>query len=250
MRVLIISDIHANLAALEAVLAHAVLSQNGHFDAVWCLGDLVGYGPNPNECVERIRNLPNLVCLMGNHDKAVLDETSIEVFNADARAALYWTRSVTSLETVTFLRALPEIAHVGDFTLVHGSPRQPIWEYILDRTVAQDVLTASETPYTLVGHTHVPIVYGLAQSDKACFVEAPDYLRARKLQGAAEHLILNPGSVGQPRDNNANAAYALLNTETQEWEFCRVFYNVELTQNRMRTIGLPTRLITRLAYGW
>ena len=92
MRVLIISDIHANLAALEAVLAHAVLSQNGHFDAVWCLGDVVGYGPNPNECVERIRNLPNLVCLMGNHDKAVLDETSIEVFNADARAALYWTR--------------------------------------------------------------------------------------------------------------------------------------------------------------
>jgi predicted phosphodiesterase len=250
MHVLIISDIHANLAALEAVLAHAVLSQNGHFDAVWCLGDLVGYGPNPNECVERIRNLPNLVCLMGNHDKAVLDETSIEVFNADARAALYWTRSVTSPETVAFLRALPEIAHVGNFTLVHGSPRQPIWEYILDRTVAQEVLTMSETPYTLVGHTHVPIVYGLAQPDKTCFVEAPDYLHARKLHPQGERLVLNPGSVGQPRDNNANAAYALLDTETQEWEFCRVFYNVELTQNRMRTIGLPTRLITRLAYGW
>jgi predicted phosphodiesterase len=252
MRVLIISDIHANLAALEAVLAHAVLSQNGHFDAVWCLGDLVGYGPNPNECVERIRNLPNLVCLMGNHDKAVLDESSIEVFNADARAALYWTRSVASAEATAFLGALPEIAHVGDFTLVHGSPRQPIWEYILDRSVAQEVLTMGETPYCLVGHTHVPIIYGLTPPDDVCVVEAPDYMHPRKLQAKAqgERLILNPGSVGQPRDNNANAAYALLNTDTQEWEFCRVFYNVELTQNRMRTIGLPTRLITRLAYGW
>jgi predicted phosphodiesterase len=252
MRVLIISDIHANLAALEAVLAHAVLSQNGHFDAVWCLGDVVGYGPNPNECVERIRNLPNVVCLMGNHDKAVLDETSIEVFNADARAALYWTRSVTTPETNAYLRDLPEIAHVGNFTLVHGSPRQPIWEYILDRIVAKEVLTASETPYCLVGHTHVPIVYGIAAPENACFVEAPDYIHSRKLKTGvnAERLIFNPGSVGQPRDNNANAAYALLDTDAGEWEFCRVFYNVELTQTRMRTIGLPPRLITRLAYGW
>jgi predicted phosphodiesterase len=252
MRVLIISDIHANLAALEAVLAHAVLSQNGHFDAVWCLGDIVGYGPNPNECVERIRNLPNLACLMGNHDKAVLDETSIEVFNADARAALFWTRSVATPETLAFLRALPEIGHVGHFTLVHGSPRQPIWEYILDRSVAQEVLATSESPYCLVGHTHVPVVYGMVAPENVCFVEAPDYIHPRKLHpGAqAERLIINPGSVGQPRDNNANAAYALLDTEKQEWEFCRVFYNVELTQNRMRNIGLPTRLITRLAYGW
>ena len=120
MHVLIISDIHANIAALEAVLAHAVLSQNGHFDAVWCLGDIVGYGPNPNECVERIKGLPNLTCLMGNHDKAVLDETSIEVFNADARAALYWTRSVASTDTLAFLRSLPDVAQVGGFTLVHG----------------------------------------------------------------------------------------------------------------------------------
>ena len=252
MRVLIISDIHANLAALEAVLAHAVLSQNGHYDAVWCLGDIVGYGPNPNECVERIRNLPNLVCLMGNHDKAVLDESSIEVFNADARAALYWTRSVAAAETLAFLRALPEIAHMSDFTLVHGSPRQPVWEYILDRSVAQEVLRMGETPYCVVGHTHVPVIYSMTPPETVCSVETPDYMHPRKLQAETrgERLIINPGSVGQPRDNNANAAYALLDTEAHEWEFCRVFYNVELTQNRMRAIGLPTRLITRLAYGW
>jgi predicted phosphodiesterase len=252
MRVLIISDIHANMAALDAVLAQVPLSPSGQVDAVWCLGDIVGYGPNPNECVARVKSLPNLVCLMGNHDKAVLDETSIEVFNADARAALYWTRSVATTETLAFLRALPEVAQVGAFTLVHGSPRQPIWEYILDRGVAQEVLTTLQTPYCLVGHTHVPVIYGVSNSDSACFVEAPDYVRPRKLQAKVhdEHLILNPGSVGQPRDNNANAAYALLDTEAGDWEYCRVFYNVELTQNRMRNVGLPSRLVSRLAYGW
>ena len=252
MRVLVISDIHANVVALEAVLDHAALAQGTPFEAVWCLGDVVGYGPNPNECVERLRSQPNLVCLMGNHDKAVLDETSIEVFNADARAALFWTRSATTPETQAFLRDLPEIAHMGKYTLVHGSPRQPIWEYILDRTVARDVLAASETPYCLVGHTHVPVVYGMLPPYNASFVEAPDYLHPRQLQAdtQAERLIINPGSVGQPRDNNANAAYALLDTDKDEWEFCRVFYNVELTQTRMRNLSLPPRLITRLAYGW
>jgi diadenosine tetraphosphatase ApaH/serine/threonine PP2A family protein phosphatase len=109
-----------------------------------------------------------------------------------------------------------------------------------------------ETPYCLVGHTHVPIIYGMAPPEHVAAPEAPDYLHPRKLQAKSrgERLIINPGSVGQPRDNNANAAYALLDTDAQEWEFCRVFYNIELTQNRMRTIGLPTRLITRLAYGW
>jgi len=252
MRVLIISDIHGNLAALEAVLAHAVLSQDVRYDAVWCLGDLVGYGPNPNECVERVKNLPGLICLMGNHDKALLDETSIDVFNTEARAALYWSRSVATPETLDFLRGLPDVVTVGDFTLVHGSPRQPIWEYILDRGVAQAVLEALTTPYCLVGHTHVPVAFGLTSLDPETFVEAPDYVRPRPLhsENYGERLILNPGSVGQPRDNNANAAYALIDTGTRTWEFCRVFYNVELTQSRMRAVGLPIRLINRLAYGW
>src|SRR5258708_3875583 len=131
MRVLIISDIHANLVALEAVLAEA-----GPYEATWCLGDLVGYGPNPNECVARVRALPGLICLLGNHDQAVLGDVDLRVFNGDARAAITWTQHVATSSTIAFLRSLTPLCEIGDFTLVHASPRQPIWEYILDREIA------------------------------------------------------------------------------------------------------------------
>ncbi|HRE29768.1 MAG TPA: metallophosphoesterase family protein, partial [Anaerolineales bacterium] len=140
MRILVISDIHANAAALEAVL-----SQADPHDAVWCLGDLVGYGPDPNECVARVRELPNLTCLAGNHDKAVLGEIDPDTFNDDARAVILWTRNALSAEHLEYLRELPvELTH-GDFTLVHGSPRQPVWEYILNRTIACDNFPYIET---------------------------------------------------------------------------------------------------------
>jgi len=244
MRILIISDIHANQVALEAVLADA----RGEYDTVWCLGDLVGYGPNPNECVERIRVLPHLKCLVGNHDKAVLGEIDIRVFNAEAYAAISWTQKVSNNETIDYLRPLPETDQFGDFTLVHGSPRQPVWEYILDRQIALENFPYFKTRYCVVGHTHTPVIYAEGGPNGGCYEEAPNYRSARHLKN--ERLIINPGSVGQPRDNNPDAAYALLEPENGTWEYRRVAYNVGETQNRMRAAKLPERLIARLAYGW
>ena len=241
MRILIISDIHANLVALEAVLAQA-----SGYESVWCLGDLVGYGPNPNECVERVRALPQLKCLVGNHDKAVLGEIPITTFNADARASIAWTQDTISPDNLNYLRALPETESGGDFMLAHGSPRQPVWEYILDRFIAQENFPYVTTPYCLVGHTHMPVIY--QQVNGMVREEPPNYREPRLLNG--ERLIINPGSVGQPRDSNPDAAYALLDTNAAVWEYGRIAYDIGETQHRMRLAHLPERLAIRLAYGW
>jgi predicted phosphodiesterase len=243
MRVLIISDIHANLVALDAVLA-----DTHDYEAVWCLGDLIGYGPNPNECIERVQALPNLTCLVGNHDKAVLGEIDLSVFNGDARVAISWTRQQCTAANLDYLRALPAQNRHGEFTLAHGSPRQPVWEYILDRYIAQDNFVMLPTCYCLVGHTHQPVIYREVGPYGACVEEAPDYHQPVQLD--QQRLIINPGSVGQPRDNNPDAAYALLDTDSLRWRYCRVPYDVMATQSRMRTANMPERLILRLAYGW
>ena len=243
MRILIISDIHANLIALDTVLAEA-----GSPDAVWCLGDLVGYGPSPNECVARVRALPNLKCLVGNHDKAVLGEIDITIFNGDARTVIEWTQREAASETLDYLRALPESDSHAEFSLYHGSPRQPVWEYILDRWTAQQNFPLFTTRYCLVGHTHTPIVYREMGDDTVCREEPPDYRKPRHLN--SNRLIINPGSVGQPRDNNPAAAYAVLDTDRMVWEYRRVPYDVAATQARMRAANLPERLAARLALGW
>jgi predicted phosphodiesterase len=244
MRVLIISDIHANLAALEAVLADAA----GKYDVVWCLGDLVGYGPDPNECVERVRSLGRLTCLVGNHDKAVLGELDVNAFNLDARMAILWTRDSLAPENLAYLQLLWPIAESGDFTLAHASPRQPIWEYVLNRAIARENFAFFDTPYCLVGHTHVPVIYQEGEAGDDCTEAPPDY--ARPLVLNSHRLIINPGSVGQPRDSNPAAAYALLDTKTRVWDYRRVAYDVGVTQRRMRAANFPERLIIRIAQGW
>ncbi len=243
MRILIISDIHANLVALEAVLANA-----GSYDAAWCLGDLVGYGPNPNECVARIRALPNLICLLGNHDQAVRGEVDLRVFNGDARAAILWTQQTVTAKTMNFLRSLAPQHVWRDYTLVHASPRQPIWEYILDPETARDNFPFITTPYCLVGHTHQPVIYRQLAPEGEVVEEEPDYTAPCHLAG--QRLIINPGSVGQPRDNNSEAAYALLDTDREVLEFRRTPYDIGLAQSRLRAAGLPERLAARLSYGW
>ena len=242
MRVLVISDIHANLVALETVLAHAEA-----YDAVWCLGDLVGYGPNPNECVERVCALPGLICLVGNHDKAVLGEIDLNVFNLDARLAITWTQRVISARTQAYLRALPEMDQFEDFTLVHGSPRQPVWEYILDRFIAKENFPLITTRWCLVGHTHTPVIYKEISPDGDCDEEAPDYRRLRALNG--ERLILNPGSVGQPRDGDPRAAWLLLDVDAGEATWNRVEYDVAGAAAAIRHARLPDSLAERLGYG-
>ena len=246
MRVLILSDIHGNLSALEAVLAQSG-AETGGADAVWCLGDLGGYGPDPNECVARMRALPNLTCLMGNHDKASLGGMDIEEFNPEAQHALDWTASRLTAETRDYLRALPERVEHGQYTLVHGSPRRPVWEYIMDRAVACANFAYFTTPFCLVGHTHTPVCY--VQRGENCAEIYPKY-DTLPLTLGPERLILNPGSVGQPRDRNPDAAYAFLDTEADTWEFCRTTYDIRAVQARMTAARIPERLIKRLAGGW
>jgi predicted phosphodiesterase len=243
MRILVISDIHANYTAFETVLKHA----EGNWDYVWCLGDVVGYGPDPNECVERLRELPHL-CLAGNHDWAALGRLDIRTFNPDARRAVDWTRETLTDENTRWLKALPTTFVIGQYTLVHASPREPIWEYILEPLVAALNFPHFETPYCLVGHTHQPVIYELISDHGDTEVHKPVYDKLLHFNGHRQ--IINPGSVGQPRDADPRAAYAILDFERNTWEPRRIDYDVTATQKRMRDYDLPERLIARLEHGW
>jgi predicted phosphodiesterase len=242
MRILVISDIHANLTALEAVLSEA-----GEIDAAWCLGDLVGYGPDPNDCVFRVKELPNLVCILGNHDAAVLNQIDIDSFNPEARLAISWTQSVLFDGSLAFLRKLPEKANIDCVTLAHGSPRQPVWEYLLDTSTATRNFDYFDTSYCFVGHTHMPVIYQLAQARRRVQLSIPEPNTSIALQPRS---ILNPGSVGQPRDRDVRAAYAIYDSENETWHYRRVSYDIVAVQDRMKAAELPERHIQRLAMGW
>jgi diadenosine tetraphosphatase ApaH/serine/threonine PP2A family protein phosphatase len=243
MRILIISDIHANLTAFQTVLRDA----KNDWEYVWCLGDVVGYGPDPNECVELLRSLPHL-CLAGNHDWAALGRLDIRTFNPDARRAVDWTRETLTADNLAYLEALPTTFVIGDYTLAHGSPREPVWEYILEPLIAALNFSHFETPYCLVGHTHQPIIYELTDDNGDTEPIPPVYNQGVQLNGRRQ--IINPGSVGQPRDANPDAAYAILDVETNVWEHRRVPYDIPDVQRRMRRYELPERLISRLEHGW
>jgi predicted phosphodiesterase len=243
MRYLIISDVHANQAALSAVLVDA-----GSYDFIWCLGDLVGYGPDPNECIAQLRDLPHL-SLAGNHDWAALGKLDITSFNSDARAASIWTQGELSALSRAYLDELPTHTTNGEFTLAHASPRQPVWEYVLDPLIAQRNFAYFETPYCLVGHTHISVVFHqLDDNPNGCKTFLAPYGEPMSLE-LEGRLILNPGSVGQPRDGNPDASYVILDTDAMTWEQRRVAYPIEITQERMRARQLPPRLIERLEYG-
>jgi len=242
MRIFVFSDIHANLTALEAVLADA-----GEFDAAWCLGDLVGYGPDPNECVDRIRALPGLLCIIGNHDLASLQQLDSDTFNPEARLAILWTQQRLSESSRNFLSSLPEKIEYEDVTLSHGSPRHPIWEYLLDTRTATVNFYFFDTPLCFVGHTHLPVVYTLGEDPYSATLIIPEPNIPVTL---ANRSIVNPGSVGQPRDRDPRAAYALFDTETHVWDYHRVDYDIASVQQRMRQAKLPERHILRIEAGW
>ncbi|HCU56701.1 MAG TPA: metallophosphoesterase [Anaerolineaceae bacterium] len=244
MRTLIISDIHANLSALDAVLEDAA-----PFDQVWCLGDLVGYGPDPNQCIERIRALPGLKCVKGNHDAAILGEIDTWAFRHEARESLEWLESQLDPENKTWLAGLEDRLDLEKVTLVHGSPRNPIWEYVMDVSVAYENMASFETDFCLVGHTHIPCIYmmseGTAPTPTLYFFQPDEpfvfYTKS----------ILNPGSVGQPRDHNPMASYLLVDDEQEvPWLYRRVAYDIEGVQKRILAAGLPLRNAARLAEGW
>lgn len=243
MRYLVLSDIHANQAAFEAVLKDAA-----PFDMIWCLGDLVGYGPNPNECVARMQEFEH-VAVAGNHDWACLGRLNLNDFNIEARMANSWTREQLTKANREYLKALPTRVERDDYTLTHGSPREPIWEYILDVEQAAVNFNYFDTSICLVGHTHIPVAFVFDQSSERHYVLTPPYSEPLSIDTDATRLILNPGSVGQPRDGDPRASYAILDTESATWELKRVLYPVQITQERMRARDLPRRLIKRLELG-
>lgn len=243
MRVLILSDIHANLNALEAALQDA-----GPVDETWCLGDVIGYGPDPNAVVERVRAIPNLTCMLGNHDVAVLGQMDDSVFNTDARRSLLWQKRALSAENLAYLSGLPQesLLH-GDVTLVHGSPRDPVWEYILNTLTARINFEHFDTPFCFVGHSHIQCLFQMDIKRNRVSLEVPKPAEALRLTPRA---ILNPGSVGQPRDRDPRAAYAIFDTQAHAWEPRRVSYNIAAVQQRIRAAGLPEKHALRLAEGW
>lgn len=243
MRVLVISDIHSNDTALNAVLEAA-----GTVDATWCLGDLVGYGPDPNQVLERVRGLPGLRCIYGNHDAAILRRMELEAFNGDARTSLNWTETVLTPDNVNFLRSLSPLDEVdGLVTLAHGSPRDPTWEYVLNTLAARLNFPHFRTPYCFVGHSHIQSLFEMDEQEDRVTI-APN--RIAQAMPLAHRAIANPGSVGQPRDRDPRAAYALFDTQNRTWEPRRVEYDVTIVQKRIRDAGLPPRHALRLAEGW
>ncbi|MCS7251551.1 MAG: metallophosphoesterase family protein [Anaerolineae bacterium] len=242
MRILVLSDIHGNLEALEAVLADA-----GTWDALWFLGDLVGYGPDPVECIDRIQRLA-AIALAGNHDLGVIGRVPLAVFSSAAREVLEWTRGQLPRRHVEYLMSLSVQTEHDGITLVHGSLRAPIWEYVLDPCTAWENIERMSNRIALFGHTHVGIAYHVPDRGALrMHILRPVYDEPIDLRTG--WWLLNPGSVGQPRDGDPRAAYAILDLKEMTWMFRRVPYPIAETQAKMHRLGFPSFLIERLAYG-
>jgi predicted phosphodiesterase len=239
MRIAVLSDIHSNLAALEAVRADLP-----SVEEVWVLGDTVGYGPQPNEVIRALQEM-GARSVLGNHDAAAIGNISAEDFNVDARAAVEWTAKQLDANATAYLAALPEVRVSGDLTAVHGSPRDPIWEYITSPSVAAANLASFETWLCVFGHTHLPIIFRADESR----VEMLSATAGDPVPLDARRALINPGSVGQPRDGIPAAAYLLLDDHDATVEFRRVAYDIARTQRLMRDAGLPPRLSDRLTWG-
>jgi diadenosine tetraphosphatase ApaH/serine/threonine PP2A family protein phosphatase len=241
MQIALVSDIHSNFVALEAVLEALP-----PYDELWCLGDTIGYGPRPNECLAAVRDRATHV-LTGNHDLASLGEISLDNFNSLARDANLWNNEQLKPDLRTYLRERRGLLVANDTTLAHASPRDPIWEYILDVDTALDNLEHFSTQVCLVGHSHVPLIFAYDAQHRVRFAHAPAGSSVTLEPGT--RYIFNPGSVGQPRDGNPDAAYALWDTEHRTIRFERVSYDIGKTQQQMREARLPELLAERLEYG-
>jgi len=241
LRVAVVSDIHANLHALEAVL-EAIDADPP--DELWCLGDLVGYGPRPNEVVDVVRERTRL-CLVGNHDLGVLGRLDLEEFSPDAAAVVRWTQAVLLDENRTYLEGLEPQAKVDRAELFHASPRDPVWEYVLSDEVALAAFRLTSAPVVLVGHSHVALAFVLENGS----VDGAVVPGGTEIDLADGRFILNPGSVGQPRDGDPRAAYLVLDLDARRALHRRVAYPIERTQEEIRERGLPEALADRLAHG-
>jgi len=242
LRALIVSDVHSNLEALESVVEDA--KNRGGFDEIWSLGDLVGYGPDPSTCIALLR-LHELRAVAGNHDLAAFGRLSLESFNDYAAAAARWTAEQISTEDADWLASLPLRIEVEDFTMVHGSPRDPVWEYVVSVPVAVVSFQHFTTTRCLVGHSHVPFLCVTGQ-------DGPKFLEFRlddPVPLGNERIIVNPGGVGQPRDGDPRASYAVYDSDDGTVAHFRVEYDIKTTQDKMEEYGLPKYLADRLSEG-
>jgi diadenosine tetraphosphatase ApaH/serine/threonine PP2A family protein phosphatase len=239
VRLAVLSDIHSNLAALRAVR-----DDLPPVDQVWVLGDIVGYGPQPNEVIVMLQEM-GARSVLGNHDAAAIGTIDSGWFNPDAARAVRWTSEVIDDNARAYMATLPEVRTEGELTAVHGSPRDPMWEYIIGAGVAAENLSAFGTALCLHGHTHVPVVFRADDGSIGAVPSTPD----EPVSIRAGRSLVNPGSVGQPRDGNPAASYLILDTDADVVEFRRVAYDIGSTQKAMRQAGLPPRLAERLSYG-
>jgi diadenosine tetraphosphatase ApaH/serine/threonine PP2A family protein phosphatase len=295
MRYAIFSDVHGNLAALQAVFddMRAVTDHTGRrIDQIWCLGDVVGYGPEPGACVQRVRGRCDL-CIPGNHDWAAVARIDLADFSEAAAHSAEWTRARLSDTDRNYLLALPETTTVGDFTLAHGSPVFPIWEYLTTAETAAASFPYFDTLFCVVGHTHLPTVFLQPIMDHVAPVRAAaramtnrqlalamgtpggptrHSLESGELSASSNRYpaaipceritpgpgafrvprgyraIVNPGSVGQPRDGDSRASYVIFDS-TEGFVFRRVAYDIGETQRKIQMLGLPDQLAERLATG-
>ena len=249
MRYLILTDIHSNLEALEAVLERA----RGQFDQVICCGDLVGYGPDPNEVIEAVRQLRPVVMVRGNHDKAAVGLTDLSLFNPLARSAALWTQSQLSEENRRYLQAMPRGPAEGDgFTVAHGSLLDED-QYLLDLPGALQSLSLAAHRLTFFGHTHVQGGFAWFKDQRAWPLNpglTKEAGESRLILDSENRYLINPGSVGQPRDNDPRAAFAVYDRQRALVSYFRVDYPVERVQQKMRKVGLPPYLADRLSEGW
>jgi predicted phosphodiesterase len=242
VRIAVISDIHGNWHAFEAVLADV---EHERVDEVWCLGDIVGYGPQPNRCVEETRARADF-CLIGNHDLAAIGRVSLDDFSPDAAVSARWTADELDDSSRSFLEQLEPQGERPGVQLFHGSPRDPVWEYILSEPSVRAALDHTTAGLVLVGHSHIPIALLLSNGDTLAGGLAKGGSDIELTDG---RWLLNPGSVGQPRDGDPRAAYLLIDLEHRRAHFRRVPYDIESTQAEIRRQGLPDALAARLAEG-
>jgi predicted phosphodiesterase len=246
LRVAVISDIHSNLPALEAVLSD--LGQEDP-DEVWCLGDIVGYGADPDACTSFVADVVER-CLAGNHDLVVRGDIDIGYFAMSAGAAARWTVKVISEETRDFLRPLSPLGEKAGVGLYHASPRDPVWEYVLSVRQAADCLKVQRQRIALIGHSHVACYFSRPTADSTIEETIGEVATAGTVLEMAEgRWLVNPGSVGQPRDGDPRAAWLMLDTEAWTARFHRVEYPVEAAAKAIVEAGLPRQLADRLFAG-
>jgi predicted phosphodiesterase len=242
MRYAVIADIHSNLDAFQAVLED--IRGKGGVDEIWCLGDIVGYGPEPRQCIELVKKYCT-VCVAGNHDLAAIGKMELSYFNPAAAEACLWTTEQLNPVDTHYLGNLPLKVERDNFLLVHGSPAEPALEYIISASIAEKNFAFFANKFCLAGHSHIPAAY--KEEGETC--QTIHLTVGVGLVLHKQRMIVNPGSVGQPRDGDPRASYAIYDSEGLMLRLYRVEYNIEATQNKMMQAHLPVHLITRLEQG-